>query len=181
MPCLPDCQSVMTRVRGFLTALALAASLLLSPAAFAKVTIAFYSHEFGTSFPHAFVTLEGTLEADGKAVDENFGFTAKSITPAILMGNVYGGMDIAKPGYIKNSDRQFAFEISDDQYHAVKAKMVEWRDRPGKSYNMNKRNCVHFVAELAQMLGLKVNWQSELFKKPRSFLIEVKGLNPALK
>ncbi len=171
----------MAVFRTLLAALLLALSLAFAPAAGAKVTIAFYSHEFGSSFPHAFVKLEGTMEADGKPVDENYGYTAKSITPAILMGNVYGGMDIAKPGYIKNSTRQFAFEISDAQYRAVIAKMVEWRDKPGKSYNMNTHNCVHFVAELAQMLGLKVNWKSALFKKPRSFLIEVKGLNPGLK
>lgn len=181
MPCLSERSRLVRPIRAFIAALALAVALLASPAAFAKVTIAFYSHEFGSSFPHAFIKLEGTMEADGKPVDETYGYTAKSITPAILMGNVPGGMDIAKPGYIKNSDRQFAFEITDAQYRAVIAKMVQWRDQPGKSYNMNTHNCVHFVAELAQLLGLKVNWKSKLFKKPRSFLIEVKGLNPGLR
>lgn len=154
--------------------------LIASPAAFARVTIAFYSHEFGSSFPHAFVKLEGALEADGKAIDENYGFTAKTITPAILFGNVIGGIDIAKPAYIANSTRQFAFEISDAQYQAVIAKMRQWRDAPGATYNMNRHNCVHFVAEIAAMLGVKVDWKSRLFKKPRSFLEEVKGLNPGL-
>jgi hypothetical protein len=169
---------MLRRLLAFVLALA---CLLSAPAAFAKVTIAFYSHEFGSSFPHAFVKLEGTLEADGRAIDENYGFTAKTITPAILLGNVIGGIDIAKPGYIANSTRQFAFEISDAQYRAVVAKMVEWRDKPGASYNMNRHNCVHFVAEMGQMLGLKIDWKSQFFKKPRSFLEEVKRLNPGLK
>ena len=34
--------------------------------------------------------------------------------------------------------------------------------------------------ELAEVVGLKVNRKSKLFKKPKSFLIEVKGLNPQL-
>lgn len=162
-------------------ALALLPFTAAAPAAEAKVTIAFYSHELGNDFPHAFVKLEGTLEADGRPVDENYGYTAKNISPAILLGNVKGGIDIAKPFYIRHSKRHFAFEISDAQYRAVVARVAQWRDMPGKAYNMNKRNCVHFVADIAYMLGLSVNRQSQFYKRPRSFLLEVLGLNPGVK
>jgi len=40
---------------------------------------------------------------------------------------------------------------------------------------------VHFVMEAAALLGLSVNRNSKLFKKPKSFLIEVMRLNPRLK
>ena len=46
----------------------------------------------------------------------------------------------------------------------------------GKSYNLNKRNCVHFVMEAAALLGLSVNRNSKFFKKPKSFLFEVMRL-----
>lgn len=162
-------------------ALALPFLAFAIPSAQARVTIAFYSHELGNDFPHAFIKLEGTLEADGRPVDENYGYTPKAISPAILLGNVKGGIDIAKPFYIRHSKRHFAIEISDAQYRAVVARVVHWRDLPGKAYNMNKRNCVHFIADIAQMLGLRANRQSEFYKRPRSFLQEVLGLNPGLR
>ena len=34
--------------------------------------------------------------------------------------------------------------------------------------------------ELAEVVGLKVDRKSKFFKKPKSFLLEVKGLNPGL-
>ena len=68
--------------------------------------------------------------------------------------------------------------VDDATYGRILAKVAEWRDREQPSYSLNKRNCVHFVMELAEVVGLKVNRKSKLFKKPKSFLIEVKGLNP---
>jgi hypothetical protein len=52
----------------------------------AAVTITFWSHELGNSFPHAFFTLRGIPDAGGAPVDANAGFTAKSVSPALLMG-----------------------------------------------------------------------------------------------
>jgi hypothetical protein len=34
--------------------------------------------------------------------------------------------------------------------------------------------------ELAEVVGLRVNRKSKYFKKPKTFLIEVRELNPAL-
>ena len=66
----------------------------------AAVTITFWSHELGNSFPHAFFTLRGVADSGGDPVDANFGFTAKSLTPALLFGPVAGKLDIATPFYI---------------------------------------------------------------------------------
>ena len=48
------------------------------------------------------------------------------------------------------STRQFALTLSDERYRAVMAVVERWRNRPQPSYNLNHRNCVHFVAELAR-------------------------------
>ena len=156
----------------------LALFLLPTPAA-AQVVLSFYSHELGSSFPHAFVVLKG--KAEGRDVDTNFGFTAKTLTPAILMGSVRGVVETSKPSYIASSDRQFSVQIDDRKYQDVLAVVERWRTRPGKSYNLNKSNCIHFVGEIAQAVGLKVVFEKALIKKPRSFLLSLVSLNPGLK
>ncbi len=150
------------------------------PAA-AAVTITFYSHDFGSSFPHAFVLLQGTPDAGGAAIDGNYGFTAKRITPAILMGSVEGDIESAPKPYVANSQPHWKMVLSDGQYAAVLATMDKWRAIPGKSYNLNRRNCVHFVADLARTLGMNVVETKELMGKPRSFLEDTYRRNEGLK
>ncbi|HKX88484.1 MAG TPA: hypothetical protein VJM13_04680 [Sphingopyxis sp.] len=152
----------------------------LSAPARAEVVVSFYSHDFGDRFPHAFIVMKGKVDATGEVVDSNYGFTAVSVSPAILLGSVKGKVESSKPDYIASSDRQFDVTVDDATYARVLAKVAEWRDREQPSYSLGKRNCVHFVMELAEVVGLKVNRKSKLFKKPKSFLIEVRGLNPGL-
>ncbi|MDQ8757211.1 hypothetical protein RCO27_13345 [Sphingosinicella sp. LHD-64] len=147
----------------------------------AAVEIAFYSRELGgNNFPHAFIVLRGTVDATGERVEASYGFTAKTITPAILFGSVVGEVIVEGPHQIARSDRQFALTLSDAQYRRVMAVVQEWRDRRQPSYNMNRRNCVHFVGALAEAVGLRVDYADRLMKRPRSFLIHVRGLNPQL-
>jgi len=168
----------MTRgLRLILLSLMLLCTVLAAPAR-AEVVVSFYSHDFGDRFPHAFIVMKGTVDATGEIVDANYGFTAVSVSPAILLGSVKGKVESSKPDYIAKSDRQFDVTVDDATYALLLAKIAEWRDREQPSYSLNKRNCVHFVMELAEVVGLKVNRQSKLFKKPKSFLIEVRGLNP---
>jgi len=157
----------------------LALFLLPTPAA-AQVVLSFYSHELGSSFPHAFVVLKGKTE-EGRDVDTNFGFTAKTLTPAILMGSVRGVVETSKPSYVASSDRQFSVQLDDRQFKDVLAVVERWRTRPGKSYNLNKSNCIQFVGEVAQAVGLKVVFEKALIKKPRSFLLSLVTLNPWVK
>ncbi len=170
----------MTRgVRLILLSLLFLCAGLTAPAR-AEVVVSFYSHDFGDRFPHAFVVLKGKIDATGELVDANYGFTATSVSPAILFGSVRGEVQTSKPDYIAKSDRQFDVTIDDATYARLMAKVVEWRDRKQPSYSLNKYNCVHFVMELAEISGLKVDRESKLFKKPKSFLLEVKGLNPGV-
>jgi hypothetical protein len=154
---------------------------VLSPASVrAEVIVSFYSHDFGSRFPHAFFTMKGTLDRGG-AIDANFGFTAKSVTPAILMGSVAGEVEDMTPEYIAKSDRQFSVKVSDAQYDALMALVAKWKAIPGKSYNLNKRNCVHFVGEAARVVGLDVVFDPKLMKKPKGFLLAIMDRNPRLK
>lgn len=147
----------------------------------AEIVATFYSHDFGDHFPHTFITLKGTVAATGEKVDTNYGFTAKSVSPAILFGSVTGMIETKNEKYVADSNAHFTLKLDDTQYDALIAHVEKWRNLPGKSYNLNKQNCVHFVMEAAALLGLTVNRKSKLFKKPKSFVLEMMTLNPDLK
>jgi hypothetical protein len=144
----------------------------------AAVTITFWSHELGNSFPHAFFTLRGIPDAGGAPVDTNVGFTAKSVSPALLMGPVAGKLDIAKPGYVAGSDAQFSVIMSDAQYEAVLRLVDAWSEgKPDSVYRLSDHNCVTFVKEAARIVGLTGIDQPKLMKKPRSYLKAVLAEN----
>lgn len=154
-------------------ALAVLAAALLAwvaaPAA-AAVSITFYSKELGASFPHAFVIVEGNLDRGGSRIEEDYGFTAKTISPAILWGKVSGEVITDHTvSYVKGSDRHFTLSLSDDEYDRAMATVARWRAAKQPSYDLDKHNCVHFVAEIAASIGLTAD-TSRLMKKPRSFL-----------
>lgn len=166
----------MTRLFRFTLALMLWMGAALP--AQAAVTITFWSHEFGNSFPHAFFTLRGVPDAGGAPVDLTYGFTAKTLSPAILMGTVAGKLDIAKSAYISGSDAQFSKVLTDAQYADMLALAAAWSDKGGDNrYNLGKRNCVHFVQEAARRIGLTGLDHPKLMKKPRSFLKAVAAAN----
>jgi hypothetical protein len=172
--------SIMARFHALLRTLALGFALLLAAIAPARaaVTLTFWSQEFGQNFPHAFVTLRGTPDAGGEPVDTNFGFTAKAISPAILWGSVPGEVSDLTRSYMKISNVHFSVVLSDAQYAAVLSLAREWDEGTGDStYNLNRRNCVHFVAEAARRAGLVVVVEKKLMKKPRSFTQSIAALN----
>lgn len=142
----------------------------------AAVTITFWSHEFGNDFPHAFISLRGVPDAGGPPVDISYGYTPKTITPAILFGRVPARIDIAKPGYIKGSDAQFSLVLTDAQYRDMLSLVYEW-SRPEVDYELNSRNCVHFTKEAARRLGLAGIEQPRLMKKPRSYMKALTAAN----
>lgn len=146
----------------------------------AAVEIGFYSRELGTNFPHAFVVLHGTVDATGEQVDTSLGFTAHSVTPALLFGAVRGEVEVLEAGYIARSDRKFAVTLTDDQYRRVLAVAEEWRNEPQPSYRLRQHSCVHFVSALAAAIGLRVDNDQRLMNRPRSFLERVQALNPQL-
>ena len=153
--------------------------LCLSGQAWANVIVTFYSYDLGENYPHAFFTAQGHL-SDGTVIDNQYGFTTKIITPTILFGSVKGYVRGTSKKYIQKSDPHFAIALTDEDYQSVMDIVQDWSSRPGKSYNLNKRNCVHFVRDVLVALGIKVNEESSNFKKPKSYLREVSTLNPYL-
>ena len=162
--------------------LLLFACLIAQPAA-AQVLVSFHSFNgsmFGGRYPHTFIHLHGTLDADGHAVDENYGYTAVSASPAVLMGNVAGTIMIEKPKYIASTNVHFTVPVSDAQYRAIVAEMRAWRDAPGKTYSLDHHNCVHFVARIAEIVGLRADVPQNLVRKPKAWLNYVTRINPRL-
>ncbi len=169
----------MCRILTFILATCLAA---LPVTAHAEIVATFYSHDMKDNyFPHAFIRLQGTEDSTGKTIDTNYGFTAQKVSPAILLGSVLGMIETKDEKYVSKSDPHFTLKLSDGEYRQLLTHVEKWRTMPGKSYSLNKQNCVHFVMEAAAMLGLSVNRNSKFFKKPKTFLVEVMKLNPALK
>lgn len=165
-------------------ALALSALLALLPlAAQAQVTIAFHSFNgsyLGGRYPHAFVVLDGTL-ADGTRVRENFGYSTDAGALAALAGPVRGTIQVEKESYITKTNRHFAVAISDAQYMAIIAEREAWRDSPGqKRYRLDHNSCTHFVAKLAQMIGINAPVPQKMVRRPKLWLNYVTRLNPQL-
>ncbi len=168
-------------VRALLLSLAVFLSMLAAPAR-AEVLVTFWSHAQDSNYPHAFLVMRGTVESTGRRVDDNIGFTARNVSPAILIRSVEGRMDRVSRSYMARatSRAHFTLRLDDAQYARLQAFIARWRAQAQPSYNLNDRNCVHFVMEAAALLGLSVNRRSSHILDPPEFLDEVMQLNPQL-
>ncbi|WP_294355516.1 hypothetical protein [uncultured Sphingomonas sp.] len=167
--------SMMQRLLGTFSALLLLVTALPAQAA---VMITFWNRDFGNYFPHAFFTLRGTPDRGGPAVDGSYGFTAQSVSPALLFGNVKGRVETPKLTYMEGSHARFAVTLTDAQYDAILRLIAGWSEKTGDStYNLGKRNCVHFVREALRTSGLEGLDHPKLMKKPTSFLSAVESAN----
>ena len=171
---------IVRRLALFLAALALA----WSPTALAKVTMSFHSFNGSVVFgryPHTFIVLQGTEEATGRAVNENYGFSARTAGPAVLNGPVAHVVMTEKARYITTTNRHFTVEITDAEYREIVREVARWRDAPGKYYDLDTRNCIHFVGKMAELAGLKVDYPKSMLRKPKAWLNHVAALNPQLR
>jgi len=178
-------QALTARLRRALASLAfvLLASLTLAGPAAAKVQVEFHSFNgslFGGRYPHTFVVFEGVLDDTGEVIDENYGFSSKRVTPAILAGPVEQMMMSEDPDYIDTTNLHFTITVSDETYREMKQVVVSWRDAPGRYYDLKKRNCIHFVGRIAELGGLKVDFPKKLLRKPKAWLNHIAQLNPKL-
>lgn len=159
-------------------------ALLLAPLpAAAQVLVSFQSFNgsmIGGRFPHTFVVLHGTLDATGAKVEENYGYSAKSATPAVLSGPVEAIVMVEKPKYVTTTNRHFTVAVSDATYWRIREEVAKWRDAPGKQYRLDDHNCISFVGAIAQLAGIKVDYPRNLMRKPRAWLNHVADLNPQL-
>lgn len=170
-------------MRRLLSIFIAAIALAWSPGALAQVLLSFQSFNGSVlvgRYPHTFIVLEGTLEATGEPVNENYGFTAKRVTPAILNGPVEHDVTVEKSKYIKSTNRHFTIPISDAQYWRIRQEVDAWRTAPGKYYDLDTRNCIHFVGRMAELVGLKVEYPKGMLRRPKAWLNHVTALNPQL-
>lgn len=154
-----------------------------STPALADVQLSFHSFNGSVLFgryPHAFIVLEGELEETGQAINENYGFTAKTVSTRILNGPVEHDIMIEEPKYISKTNRHFTVTISDDQYREVIALMRAWRDAPGEYYDLDTRNCIHFVGEIAKIAGIRIEYPDNMLRRPKKWLNYITSLNPQL-
>lgn len=168
-------------VRIFRTALLL---LALGWSSFAAAAVDITFHSFNGSvlagrYPHTFVSMEGTLE-DGTPIKENFGFSAKRASLAVLNGPVEHMILVEEEKWLRKTNRHFTLSMTDEQYRKVSGLVESWRNAPGKYYDLETRNCIHFVGEIAKIMGLKVNYPDKLLRKPKSWLNYITTLNPQL-
>lgn len=160
-----------------------AALVCWSDAALAQVRVEFHSFNgsfFGSRFPHTFVVFEGTLDATGEPVHSNYGFSAKTVSPAVLAGPVKHVVYSEKEKYVKSTNVHFTIAVSDATYRRMMQEVIAWRDAPGKYYDLDTRNCIHFVGRLAELAGLKVDYPHALLRKPKAWLNHIGDLNPQL-
>jgi len=151
--------------------------------AFAAVEVHFHSFNgsmFGGRYPHTFVVFDGTLEATGERIYENYGFSARSATPDVLLGPVAHKMYTEDERYIRTTNRHFSIAVSDATYRRMKDEVIAWRDAPGRYYDLDTRNCIHFVGRIAALGGLRVDYPKAMLRKPRAWLNHITALNPQL-
>lgn len=168
------------RIVALLIALVTLAAALPAQAA---VTVHFHSFNgsvlFGR-FPHTFVVFEGTLDDTGTPVNENFGFSARSTTQAMGGGPADHIIITEEPDQIRRTNRHFSVVLTDTQYRALRAEIEAWRNQPGRYYILDSRNCVHFVARLAELIGIEASVPENLVRRPRAWLNLVVRRNPRL-
>ena len=154
-----------------------------SSAALADVQIHFHSFNGSVLFgryPHTFIVLDGTVEATGEAVNENYGFTARSATAAATRDWVEHLVEGEPERYVRSTNRHFTLSLTDEQYFAIVREVRAWQMEPGKRYSLNERNCIHFVGEMARILGLTVEYPENMLRRPKKWLNHITALNPQL-
>jgi hypothetical protein len=172
-----------TRFAGLRLLLFLAILFVFAQPASAKVEVSFHSFNgslFFGRYPHTFVVFKGKLDDTGQTVDENFGFTAKHVGPAILTGPVEGEIYVERPKWIAKTNDHFTVTVDDATYRKMRAEVDFWGNHPGKFYDLDHNNCISFVGKIAEMAGLKVDFPHDLMRKPRAWLNHLAELNPQL-
>lgn len=163
-------------------ALALTAFFWAAAAA-AEVRVTFHSFDGSVLFgryPHTFVSMEGTLD-DGTPIKENYGFSAKSASPAVLAGPVDHVILVEEQKWIERTNRHFTLAIDDAKYWAIRKEVARWRDAPGKYYSLDTRNCIHFVGAIARIVGVRVTYPDNMLRRPKRWLNHVTANNPQLR
>ena len=171
----------MTRL--FRTLAAALALLCLAGPALAEITVTFYAHPGNRVrggyllFPHAYVHATGTLDETGEAIDWSAGFTARNPGPQLLFAAGAGVVAQPEQLYVHEGRSYLSLTVSDDVWRALKARSDWWASPEGSRYDLRRRNCITFVADLARTVGLKTGKEPSM--SPGRFMEELAALNRA--
>ena len=150
--------------------------------AWAAVTVTFYAHPGARVrggyllFPHAYVHAEGTLDATGEHVDWSAGFTARSPGPQLLFARGGGVVQAPDARYVGEGRPFLRLTVDDSTWRAIRARADWWNSPEGSVYDLRRRNCITFVADLARVAGLRTAPEPSM--KPGTFLEATAALNP---
>lgn len=155
---------------------------LVAGHAWAEVTVTFYAHPGARIrggyllFPHAYVHAEGALDATGEPVDWSAGFTARSPGPQLLF--VRGRGVVASPDarYVDEGQPFLRVTLDDAGWRALRERADWWNSPEGSVYDLRRRNCITFIADLARVAGLQTAPEPSM--KPGAFLEATAALNP---
>lgn len=171
---------IRTCLRALIPGLLLA---LVAGQAWAEVTLTFYAHPGARFrggdllFPHAYIHASGTREDTGEAVDWAAGFTAKNPGPHLLFGRAGGVVLEPDQRYVGEGRGYLRLTVSDAVFDAVRARSDWWNSPEGSTYDLRRRNCISFIADLARVAGLQTAQEPSM--KPGTFLEATAALNPA--
>lgn len=155
---------------------------LIAGSAWAEVTLTFYAHpgarvrDGNLLFPHAFVQATGTLYETGETVDWAAGFTARNPGPQLLFARGVGVVEVPNPRYVGEGKPYLTLVVSDAAWRAVRARADWWNTPEGWVYDLQRRNCITFIADLARLAGLQTAEEPSM--KPGTFLEATAALNP---
>lgn len=161
--------------------LAVLAALTGGPA-WAAVTVTFYAHPGARVrgadllFPHAYVQATGSLDDTGDAVSWAAGFTAKNPGPQLLFVSGKGVVQTPDARYVHEGKPYLSLTISDAAYRALRARADWWNSAEHSTYELRRRNCITFVADMARTIDLRTAEEPSM--KPGSFLEATAALNP---
>lgn len=166
-------------LRAWLPGLILA---FIASQAWAEVTITFYAHpgarvrDGNLLFPHAYVHAVGRLDDTGEAVDWSAGFTARNPGPQLLFARGVGEVQHPNPRYVDEGQAHLRVTVTDAVYRQIRERADWWNGPEGSVYDLRRRNCISFVADLARLAGLTT--AAEPSMKPGTFLEATAALNP---
>jgi hypothetical protein len=155
---------------------------LIAGPAWAAVTLTFYAHPGARIrggellFPHAYVHATGTLDDTGDPVDWAAGFTARNPGPQLLFARGVGVVAYPDARYIGEGQVYLRLVVDDATYRAVRARADWWGSPEGSVYDLRRRNCITFIADLARVAGLRTDGEPSM--RPGRFLAGIAALNP---
>ena len=110
-------------------------------------------------------------------VDWSAGFTAKSPGPHLLFMRGGGVVEEPDARYVDEGQPFLELTVDDAAWYALKARAEWWNTPEGSVYDLRRRNCITFIADLARVVGLRTAPEPSM--KPGTFLETTAALNPA--